>query len=297
MPKMPQKTTFLVFSKNRPLQLKSLLLSIGHFSDIEPADISVIYDADEKFSYAPLMERFACRFVKERKGAFLGQVREIIASTDSPYFGFMVDDLILRRPVSLKHIESLLDRRPDILSFSLRMGMNITVGGSQPEPIREDGEFIVWDTARGLGSYWNYFWDISSSIYRRDIVTTYLGKCRPHRECYPNPLEFHFYSCMPNTSMEGPPQWIKALIVAGRKPLCRVAAYRHSAAFTYGINFVIPGKRDQPHQHSVEELQELVGQGYMVNFRGLEDAEVDQPNQGTSNFSLALEEQPEVRPS
>ncbi|HPO90023.1 MAG TPA: asparagine synthase-related protein [Victivallales bacterium] len=110
-------------------------------------------------------------------------IRKIVRESDVEYFWFMVDDLIYMDHFSVKQIESYLDAQQDIDSFCLRLGRNITTKGRQPDFIREEGGFLVWDTQQDQGKHWNYFWEISSSIYRKNIVVEYLSKCRPDKPC------------------------------------------------------------------------------------------------------------------
>ena len=179
------KTKTIIFSKNRTLQLKSLLRSLRENSDMDDAEIDVIYTTEADIPYEPLMSQFACRFV--RQGDFLADVREAVAGSDCSYVLFMVDDLICRDTFSLRRVESLLDRRSDIDCFSLRLGRNIQ-DGAAPDFESVDDDVLVWDTAPSLGRTWRYFWEVSSSLYRRDLVLEYIGRCDPSRGEFPQPF-------------------------------------------------------------------------------------------------------------
>ena len=190
------KTQIIIFSKNRTLQLKSLLRSLKYYSDIEESEISVLYTTEPDIPYEPLIAEFKCNFVRQQ--SFFDDLEGLVEKSDSRYISFMVDDLIFRDDFSLRRVEEFLDRNQDVDCFSLRLGTNIE-DESQPPFVTRDGDILVWDTAAGLPTKsWKFFWEISSSIYRIDLVREYLHKCDPRKVTFPNPFESHYYACMPS---------------------------------------------------------------------------------------------------
>lgn len=287
--------TAIIFSKDRTLQLKSLLLSLRELTDLPEANIHVIYkNANSDISYGPVIGEFPeCNFIKQ--GDFLGDVRKVVESAGTDDLQFMVDDLIFRDNFSFVAIEKLLESRPDIDSFCPRMGMNIQCF---PTPLfesiathdQQNGEkILVWDTARWLGKHWNYCFDVSSSIYRKALVSKYLTRCRPARESFPNPFEDHFYTSMPTTHPRPfPVNLINAVRFLGQKKSMRIACHEESRCFTQGVNLV--ADIDDP-SRSVDiydpvSMHKKMLEGYIIDFRSLKSVLPDQPNAEGKFFNL-----------
>ena len=189
-------TEIIIFSKNRTLQLKSLLCSIRYYSDISDSEITVLYTSQPDIPYEPLISQFGCDFVRQE--SFFDDLRGIVENSERRYISFMVDDLLIRDSFSLRRLERFLDENQDVDCFSLRMGKHIQ-DSNQPVFSVRDGDILIWDTSGQLrGRVWNYFWDIGTSIYRRGHVLEYLSKCNRRKISYPNPFESHYYACMPS---------------------------------------------------------------------------------------------------
>ena len=277
------KTEAVIFSKNRTLQLKSLLLSLREFSDLPEEMINIIYVESGGISYEVLKKEFRCRFIKQ--SAFLGDVKNIVADSKAEYILFMVDDLIFREKFSIEREERILDGDKGLDSFSHRLGKNIQVGRT-PSFRRLEDDVIEWETSGGLGKHWNYFWEVSSSTYRKKLVLEYLSKCRPDRESFPNPFEFHYYSCMPSTRASGLIRLINSLRYPFRRKSSRIACYLKSRCFTQGVNLVaaINDKRDEV--FDILTLHKKMEEGYIVDYHVLKDAEIKAPNAGPEYFRL-----------
>ena len=188
---MTNSTDIIIFSKRRSLQLKSLLKSINHYSDIRDEEISVIYTTVPEVPYDSLTTQFGCRFIQQ--GDFLSDLRGIVEGSDNDYVLFMVDDLIFKDSFSLRGIERFLDSSPEADCFSLRLGKNIQ-DGRAPQFSAAGEDMLVWETRKGLGRLWNCFWEVSASVYRKTLVTKYLRQCSSRKVSYPNPLESRYYS-------------------------------------------------------------------------------------------------------
>lgn len=279
------KTRFVVFSKNRTLQLKSLLISLFEQTDIPPGSVTILYVATGEISYDHLIDKFPdCQFV--RQNIFLDDIREIVAGSNSEYVGWMVDDLICRDGFSLSFIEKYLDENSDVDAFSLRLGKNIQPR-ELPVFILEDNETMVWDTSPRYGKHWNYFWDLSSSIYRRALVDEFLSKCDSATETFPNPFETRFFSLMPATLHTGLAGLVNRLRFPFRRRYGRMACFQRSKVLTQGVNLVadIVGD-DRAQQFSPEELHAKMLEGMVVDFRGLRGVDNEFPNVGHQYFKL-----------
>lgn len=280
------KTNIIIFSKNRTLQLKSLLLSLHYYSDVPEENINIIYKADPDISYEPLIKRFKCNFIKQ--GNFLEDVRNVVNSSKSGYVWFMVDDLIYRQPFSLEKIESFLDTHKDVESFCLRLGKNIE-RGKAPEFIYQKDDFCVFDTSEDLGKYWNYFWELCSSVYRRELVLKYLSKCRPDKETFPNPFEFHYYACMPTTRISGFLKLINSIRFVFKKKSDRVACFSESKCFIHGVNLVAELNDGREEPYEIKLLHKRMEEGYVVDFIPDKSIKIDSPSPGHKYFKLIPE--------
>lgn len=280
------KTEAIIFSKNRTLQLKSLLLSLREFSDLPEDMINIIYVESGNISYELLRKEFKCKFIKQ--SLFLNDLKNIVLNSRAEYIMFMVDDLIFREKFSVGREEKILDGDKNLDAFSHRLGKNIEVGRT-PSFRQIEDDIIEWETAENLGKHWNYFWDVSSSTYRKSLVREYLSKCRVAKETFPNPFEFHYYSCMPSTRASGIVRLINSLRYPFRKKSNKVACYVKSKCFTQGVNLVaaINDKRDE--LFDIQTLHKKMEEGYIVDYHILKDAEIKAPNAGPEYFRLIKE--------
>lgn len=282
-------TCIIVFSRNRTLQLKSLLRSIQYWSDVEDSAIHVLYKTEPALSYEPLKEAFGCSFVEQTD--FLNDLKRIIEEAAPRYVQFMVDDLIFRDAFSLRSVERFMDSHADVQCFSPRLGRNIH-DGVVPSFAESDPSMLVWDTDPQLGRTWNYFWDMSSSLYRVDDVNRYLDRCSPTKVTFPNPLESHYYSVIPNFLARG---WnAKAIGVRARflfrNKSNRMSCWEQSRCFTQGVNLVANRGIAYTETYSVYDLHAKMLEGYIADFKGLRDVRNSRPNAGPQYFTLVKDE-------
>ena len=297
----------IIFSKDRTLQLKSLILSIKENTDLPEKNIYVIYkNANPEISYDHLFEAFPeVNFIKQ--GVFLHDIENIVKNSGMKYFEFMVDDLIVKEYFSYQFIEEFLDAHPEIGSFCMRMGKNINCGKA-PEfeeleidsPLMEKAvekgnktKILVWNTAKGLGKHWNYCWDTSSSIYRKELFLEYIPKCRPEKETFPNPFEDHFYTCMPTTTPRPSllVNIVNAIRFAGKEKSMKIACFEKTKCFTQGVNLVadIVDPTRETDLHDPVSLHKKMLEGYIIDFKSLKDKYPEQPNAGHQFFKLIKE--------
>ncbi|MBN1872532.1 MAG: hypothetical protein JW800_08170 [Candidatus Omnitrophica bacterium] len=276
---------WILFSKNRTLQAKSCLTSLKSLSDVKDEDIAVLYVDSEKISYSRLLEQFRCTFKKQVN--FYKDLTDIVLSRERPYIAFMVDDLIFRDRLSAYEISEVMNRCSDLDCFSLRLGKNI-VDGRSPVFDRVGGNTISWKTSPGLGASWNYFWELSGSVYRRHTVTEYFKRLEESQITFPNPLEFIYYKMVPNfyigskslfRTLIYPQYWFWRMFCP-QKMVRRIACYEKSRAFTQGINLVAGRKIDYDTYAQPEKLHELFLQGYTIDFDCLKDVKNTRPNAG-----------------
>jgi hypothetical protein len=278
-------TTLIIFSKDRTLQLKSLLLSLRENYPIPEKNINVIYkNTIDEISYEPLMKEFKCSFIKQ--GDFLQDIKNIVKNANTEYFQFMVDDLIFTNMVDPQFIERFMLENPDVDSFCFRMGKNIKCGTLPCFDAHDDG-VLIWNTSKQYGKHWNYAWEVASSLYRKHILSEYLMKCRHHRETFPNPFEDHFYSCMPSTkNLPFIVKFVNALRFFFRKKYMRIACFEKSVCFTQGVNLVADIEDDREQQYDPITLHNKMMDGYIIDFKSLKNIYPEQPNAGHSYFKL-----------
>jgi hypothetical protein len=278
------KTTAIIFSKDRTLQLKSLLLSLRTKTDLPEEAINIIYkNTIPEISYRPLIDEFKCQFIEQ--DIFLDDVKKIVSKSSSEYFLFMVDDLIFRDKASLERVERIMEEHANIDSFCFRMGKNIQ-SLPQPEFEKIEENIVAWDTKRDLGKHWNYFWDLSSSLYHRKLVEKYLTKCRLDKETFPNPFEDHFYQCMPNTKPTSAHiAAVNAARFALKRKSAKIACFETSRCMTQGVNLVADIPDDSREEtFSPLELHSKMLEGFIVAHDNLPPP--NQPNAGTRFFRL-----------
>lgn len=276
---------WIIFSKCRTLQLKSCISSLVTLSDVIPQDITVLYSDSKSISYKPIKKEFSCRFIRQTD--FYQNLMDILRNTPKSFISFIVDDLIVRDYFSSAQIEGLMHRHKDLDCFSLRLGKNIK-DGKTPEFEELEPDILSWKTARGLGTSWNYFWEISSSIYRKEHMLDYLQKCSGKVISFPNPLESHYYGIMPNLAVGSRgalgilrrPRYLLWSLFYPERMTKRMSCYKKSRAFTQGINMVAGRKCDYKTYITPEKLHELFLQGYKIDFKCLKDVHNERPNAG-----------------
>jgi len=278
----------IIFSKDRTLQLKSLLLSMRENYPVPEKNIHIIYkNTIADISYEPLIRDFKCNFIAQ--GDFLEDLKNIVYDSSGAFFQFMVDDLIVTNKVDPEFIVKFMNSNRNIDSFCFRMGKNIKCG-KQPEFFVPEKGIIVWNTSKNIGKHWNYAWDMSSSLYRRKTVEEYLSKCRHHRETFPNPFEDHFYSCMPSTKpLPFHVELVNSVRFVFRKKSMRIASFEKSVCFTQGVNLVADIEDDREQQYDPLSLHHKMLEGAVIDFKSLENIYPEQPNAGHSFFKLVKE--------
>lgn len=188
---------FIVFSRDRPLQLHAYLSSF--FRLVTGAEVACIVHAQGAYSegYMAVEREFpGARFIYETN--FPKHTAELVETGD--YFCFGCDDVVFIQPVDCSLAEGLLNEQ-DLIGVSLRMGTRITVGMfgatmQHPEFETLPNDMMAWT----MGEYeifnpwatqqdWCYPWEVLGSIYTRQFVMDMW----PHVAPAPNPSLFEEY--------------------------------------------------------------------------------------------------------
>ncbi len=184
--------TGVIFSKDRPLQLDALLRSFAlHCADAAQTPLRVLYacsDAAQEKAYADLARTHAhVKFVRESD--FRADLLDIVDGARAVMF--LVDDTLFVQPFSVAAALAELDRHPDALGFSLRLGHNTTYCYPLDRPQRTPA--FEKPAAGVLKFQWTsgehdfaYPLEVSSSIYRAEDIGPLLAWL-PFR--HPNSLE------------------------------------------------------------------------------------------------------------
>ncbi len=245
----------VIFSKDRAMQLDFTLRTLmTHCRDIQKAKISVLYKAtDEKNGkhYAGLGSEYPdVEFRKE--GGFKSDLLQII--DNHKFVMFVVDDCIFCADFFLEDAIGGLQRNPDAIGVSLRLGMNTRycymLDRSQPLPAfsRLPDGLLDFDWTQSSYDF-GYPLELSSSLYRTAEISPFLKK-----------LDFN----NPNV-LEAAMDTNKAVFSKKPKLLC----YTRSVAFCNPMNkvqSVFTGNRSgSVAQYSGEYLADLYESGYRLD--------------------------------
>tara|TARA_B110000263_G_scaffold249647_1_gene267905 strand:- start:296 stop:1147 length:852 start_codon:yes stop_codon:yes gene_type:complete len=275
-------TQVIIFSKERTLQLNSLITSLLHFSDLTENNIAILFKTKKQISYQKLFDKYECQFVEER--SFLNDVKEIIQTNNKKYCMFLVDDLIIRDYFSIDVMESILDLDNDVTTFSLRLGDNI-LDGISPKFKVLPNSVLTWRTNKSYGKSWNYIWELSSSMYRSEFVNSYLEECNPEYVNFPNPLESYYYGCNPSQYVTKN-RLLRKLKFFRKTEAKGMASFNLSKAFTQGVNLVANRNINYKDYYSPLKLHEKFLDGYGIDYLSLSNILNEKPNAGISHFNL-----------
>ncbi|MBM4137625.1 MAG: hypothetical protein FJ241_12465 [Nitrospira sp.] len=185
----------LLFSKERALQLEATLHSFFlHCKDADQAQIRVLFTTSTTIhenQYKQLKNNFAqsefLQFIREQN--FYSDTIALLAPSD--YVLFLTDDNIFVRDFSLSEIIESLQKHPDALGFSIRLGRNTTycypLDKAQRlpdfQPVGKGIQKYNWTNAE---YDFGYPLEVSSSLYRVEDILPFIVQL-PFRN--PNTLE------------------------------------------------------------------------------------------------------------
>lgn len=250
------KICFIIFSKDRSMQLHALLSSLiyyvrGSFS------VYVLYHVDgeqEDGSYKQLINDFKedsrVHFYKQGK-SFKDDLIEIVGGLDADRIFFLVDDIVFKNTIDLKELANI---RVNKELFSLRHGNHLdysyVVSKKQklPELKKRDEHLLTWEWSKGELD-WAYPLSVDGHLFNATDVRFWVKNLR-------------FFS--PN-SFELSLQYLKRFYIE-LSGVC----YKSSIIFNNPCNKVqseIANNYGKMHQ---DELLKLWTNGYIINFKLLE---------------------------
>jgi len=243
----------IVFSKNRPLQLYSLLKS--YFDNIiNPPELNIVYYADDIFldAYSELnylYKNYPINFI--RQNSFKQDIINIIKSTNSNYIFFLVDDIVFIDNINFSDISSYCSMK---YIPSLRLGNNLSFcymqNKEQPLPTFEsqnETDLLIWNWKNGVLD-WNYPLSVDGNIFLKNEMQLLLEN-----------INFQ----APN-SLEAELQLFKPLFTQ-RKGIC----YKTSRLLNIPCNKVQNENSNKAGNISAEELLDLWNKGLVIDTKAL----------------------------
>lgn len=271
----------IIFTKDRPLQLQSLLESINYYVTGLKDIVVLCHTQNDRFhtAYKKLEGKFSnIKFVYQSRTNprqdFWPLIKNIFNNMSSPYFMFSVDDSIV---VDYMNISSCIEmmKRTNAYAFYPYMGKNITrcyMTNTQklPPPLQDIGDgFCTWNLKAGQGP-WGYAHSVMMVIYPREHMD-YL---------------FH--------AMEAPsPNRLEELWGGYAKKTSKMTGlcYEISRLINVPINLV---QNDCPwnncsRKYTIEQLLDLFEQGWRIDIKSLYQLKHNAPH---IDINIPLTQQP-----
>src|SRR5260221_3429117 len=157
--------SIIVFSKDRPLQLKGYLESLLYFTKIDPSSITVLYKYTSKIDYQKLIEDFS-QIIWIKEESFFSDLLQVIYRSNK-YIMFGCDDVVFKDHIDLPFALSLLAMNENIFGFSARLGENIC---PLPKEIQRLNGYLQWNWQSTDAPNWNYTWELDATIYRKTDI-------------------------------------------------------------------------------------------------------------------------------
>ncbi len=165
----------VVFSKDRPLQLKALIESYQYYCN-EPVALNVVYSASSQEylnAYEALFKshKSVLARVENDKSGFRACLLSVLENLQSDKVFFLVDDILFKKRVSL---ESFMKFDREFVP-SLRMGLHLKRSYTQSKeqsipPFKEVGAgFFSWGYREGELD-WGYPLSVDGHIFYRDEI-------------------------------------------------------------------------------------------------------------------------------
>jgi hypothetical protein len=182
---MSQKINAIVFSQDRPAQLKLFLDSVNkNASDVFDLNVIVSHTSEEfdkgygKLVHNPKFNGVNFFFAESD---FKEQVLRLL-NTDGQYSCFFLDDDIIYRGVKLEEITNQLELDDDVACFSLRLGENTTncytLGTNNVlHDMEYSGDIMKWDWSLHYLDF-GYPFAMDGHIFRRTDIYKLVKKSK-----------------------------------------------------------------------------------------------------------------------
>ena len=174
----------IIFSKDRPLQLDMLLVSIRS-NIIGSFVVHVLFKASitgSREAYIQLRDDHpSVNFIPEEY--FYSDVITLVSNPIYDRVMFLVDDSIFLREVDIDSVGSYMENYPKVIGFSLRLGNNTTRCHTQRVPqklpprmktIHNNGDSIMMWLWGECEHDFGYPLELSSSIYQKSFISSII---------------------------------------------------------------------------------------------------------------------------
>jgi hypothetical protein len=160
--------SIICFSKDRPLQLEGYIQSVLFYSGLPPQALSILYADSPTTSYSALVQKYPLvNWVRETQ--FHADLSRLVAAAHD-YVLLGCDDVFFTDHFDPSIPLKMLAKDSDLFGFSLRLGLNL----HWLPKLRLDGNVAQWEWRTAPAGNWDYPWDVSASIYRREFIANYL---------------------------------------------------------------------------------------------------------------------------
>lgn len=175
----------IVFTKNRPLQMHSYLLSLYKSLPENFIQTYIIYKKDLfDRQYQQLFEKYPnCVVIYEKN--FHDDLVNLINSLTSKYVLFGTDDVVLFDSIDLNIINETFENSPnDILGFSLRLSLEYAKSSpDKVEEVKAAGQTVYkvnWKKSRTANL--KYPFEVDATIYKTELVKKIINAiAKEHR--------------------------------------------------------------------------------------------------------------------
>jgi hypothetical protein len=160
--------SIICFSKDRPLQLEGYIQSVLFYSGLPPSTLSILYTDTPAISYKALVQKYPLvNWVRETH--FHDDLTRLVEAAHD-YILLGCDDVFFTDHFDVKIPLACLANDNDLFGFSLRLGLNL----HSLSEVHFDGDVLQWEWRTATKGHWDYPWEVSASIYRREFILAYL---------------------------------------------------------------------------------------------------------------------------
>jgi hypothetical protein len=160
--------SIICFSKDRPLQLEGYIQSVLFYSGLPQSALNILYADSPEISYKELLNRYPhVNWVRETH--FHSDLTRLVEAAHE-YILLGCDDVFFTDHFDLSVPVDYLANDPELFGFSLRLGLNL----HSLSKLRIHGDVGQWEWRTATPGHWDYPWEVSASIYRRNFILAYL---------------------------------------------------------------------------------------------------------------------------
>lgn len=248
---------YIIFSKDRPLQLTACLESLFVKTNAKKEDINIIIPNKNNYETLITEQSDIHWYFEENHGGFDRTFKLILNSiNENECITFIVDDVVWFDNVDFDEASLYLKNNNEILGLSYRLGKNI-LWFNRLINYSKDNKYFTWRWKNAPG-HAGYCPELTSSSYRISIIKSLLeGKTFR----IPNDVESALVTGLYNKS-DKYPQFMS----------CYNKNFSCAAIDLNRVQNLYPNRiQGDPNEHSVENLLNLYKEGYRINIKNYEN--------------------------